>query len=498
MDSKASPLHIQYSEDGSQSPQHQQPLQLSVATLISLYLITGAISPALIDFLRISGAMSDYPPTLLPMLSNTLGMALVGQLKQTQLKIRTISFSPKKNIKSLSCCSPFAGSSRSRSNDKTSHHQLVSDEADDKQSPAVVAGSSVSPIGKRRVINEIENSEFALNASKDDDYQSSNIAKEVTGNGYDRESGSRNLDVPVDKSSLQDDRVSLTITKATTLDFVSNVMVTAGLLWTGSGTFSVIASSGVAWTAIICHFLGQKLSLSQQSGILVVTLGLILNGLGNTKLFASMSATTLSESDADNLLSQSSSDQVITDTFTPHTFFLGCILVLVGTILHSAMFVFCEAQLKFHTVDRFQLCGSMGTNEFFALMLWNILLSFAWGGPYNLYIRPIEEHATTPEFNLFLMTTLVVCNATHAYSFFSLLDKMGSISMGILKGVLSITVFAIASLLYCGIESTQCVTFIKAASILMVVGGSILYSLSSTSSSVMNFSPRASKRAQIV
>ena len=188
--------------------------------LVVLYVVTGILQPTLVDFIKYQGgAGRPEPPLLLPTLSTTLAMALVGVL-------------------------PLGSSAIV--NTATGH-----------------AAGHVDNLSKKKKI---------------------------------RFSGglSRGLFV------------------AAAIDLLSGLLLTAGLLLTGSSVFVVIYGSNTLWTAVLAWCLSKKQqSVGQWMGIGILSIGLLVNAAGNHSLGGTAALDGL----------------------------WGSALVLAGTLLHSLYFI---------------------------------------------------------------------------------------------------------------------------------------------------------------
>ena len=70
---------------------------------------------------------------------------------------------------------------------------------------------------------------------------------------------------------------------------------------------------------------------------------------------------------------------------------------------------------------------------------------------------------------------LIVVNGIHAAAFFFLLQKSGAVSMGVLKGVMTLSVFVFAAIFLCRFQPEQCINPFKLASCVLIVTGSFVY-----------------------
>jgi len=71
-------------------------------------------------------------------------------------------------------------------------------------------------------------------------------------------------------------------------------------------------------------------------------------------------------------------------------------------------------------------------------------------------------------------------NFVHAATFFFLLTWIGAVSAGVMKGVQAAAVFCLAHLLYCQQDQSQCFTYLKATSLVVVITGVMGYAYATT------------------
>jgi len=281
-----------------------ETLKSGLLVWVPLYCVTGVIQPILVDYVRYNGGTNDWPPTLLPLLANALGMALV-------LKLANIT------------------------NVKLSHNQ--------NNGRSLVRKRRNSGEWIFRYLSRTEKRRFII---------------------------------------------------ATMLDFGSAACTITGLLLVGSGIYTIIYSSGTAWTAVISWIYGKELHQGQWMGVFIVTLGLALNSYGIVDDFGDFSQRLL----------------------------LGSLVLFLGTVLHSASFVYNEAQIlpkrndAVTQISPFLLCAIMGQLETICLIFWNTVLIGLYGFT-SLY--------TVTSSVLCCYMILVLSNAVHALAFFAMLGQLG-------------------------------------------------------------------------
>lgn len=253
------------------------------------------------------------------------------------------------------------------------------------------AMASLMVIGFKGVCNTLWTTHTAVEATRDGEGRTRPSASAAT-----PRAGERRLNF----ASIR------TVLIGACIDFSSGALLTTGLLMLGGGIFVVIYSSTTVWTAMWATCTGQSLSLSRWAGVLLVTSGMALSASGN-----------LAEVEGDVAATM----QVV----------IGCAVLVAGTMLHAAMFVYAEVVATRAGMDLLVLCASMGTVETAVLVLWNVLL-LVWRGP-ALYVDPGTQADGTKL--VLLYGALVVANAVHAWSFFTMLARVGAVSSAVMKGL---------------------------------------------------------------
>lgn len=231
-----------------------------------------------------------------------------------------------------------------------------------------------------------------------------------------------------------------------------------GLISAGSGVFIVIYSSCTAFTAIFSRvFLHRKLRGLQWLAIALVCAGLATSYFG--------------VSHAPGAETASSSMRTL----------FGVFFSLLGSFLHSAVFVLTDAFLSSNTHTKsWQLCSYVGRTEVAGLLLWNAC-GYAYASTHGgswFHLSDAAWSADAVPVTLCLFGALWAVNCLHAACFFDLIGAIGSVSAAVLKGVQTVSVYALSALLFCQYQQSQCFTPVKALSMVIVVVGTSLYSLS--------------------
>jgi hypothetical protein len=250
---------------------------------------------------------------------------------------------------------------------------------------------------------------------------------------------------------------------ATAIDLVAGWLCAAALVQVGSGVYTVINSSTTAWTAVISWVLGKPLSTGQWAGIGLVSLGLLVHAVG--VVGDSYGADSAAESRA---------------------LALGIATLLAGTVCHAGAYVFNERTIARH-ISAFELCGSIGAIESALLVTYvvgGVALRLLGGQTASEALVGgglLEgELACAGGQIAALYAALVTASALHALAFFSILGRIGAVATGVLKSMLSVSVFGLASSLFCGsgvgsAARNSCITPVKVAAIAVVLLGSLAY-----------------------
>jgi len=218
----------------------------------------------------------------------------------------------------------------------------------------------------------------------------------------------------------------------------------AGNMHAGSSIFAVVYQSVTIWSAVFSRvLLDKKLNLDQWLGVWLVFLGLAMTGLG----------------------ARSSGDAVLK----------GAIMVLLGAGMHALTHVMSEAlsssKSKYEKVHPALNCCVQGITSTIVVGAWQVFYTLREDVWENQVMAPAREAGTTLTQAVMLLGAVAIGNLVHAGAFFFLLAHIGAISASVLKAVQAVAVFVLAHLLFCGIDPAQCITSLKALSLLVVLLG---------------------------
>lgn len=227
------------------------------------------------------------------------------------------------------------------------------------------------------------------------------------------------------------------------LDASATSLVTIGLVNVGSATYTVIYSSAAAWTALLSVYYGRKLGSMQVLGVILVSCGLLLNGVGHVF-----------------------EDE--TRTESGMMIFVGsCVALLMGTILHSVVMVQIEETSRESKGRTLRLATEMGKAEVGMWVMWNFARVMVVGVDRSMPMGACLGYAL-----------LSLNQAVHALAFFNVIGSLGAVGSAVLKGFLALNTFGLAAALFCEKgHSEQCLTPLKTASMLLVFIGGLMFGL---------------------
>ena len=232
------------------------------------------------------------------------------------------------------------------------------------------------------------------------------------------------------------------------IDLCSGILCFTGLVSAGSAIFTVVYSSVTAWTAVFSWlFFGRELHYMQWSGVSLVMLGLIGSSLGSSSLGAT---------DSEDVG-------------------MGILMILVGSMFHSLYYIVSESILKDDNPIAPEFLGSFqGLFGTVVFGLWQVLYTAPrWDA---LITDEIAAHHGSITQIWTAYAGLIVVNFVHGVCLFHMLKTVGSTTTGVLKGIISVLVFVFSHYAFCSLQQSQCFTYSKGASLVVVVVGVLCYS----------------------
>jgi drug/metabolite transporter (DMT)-like permease len=233
-------------------------------------------------------------------------------------------------------------------------------------------------------------------------------------------------------------------------DTVSASMNYAGASLAGPLVFAVVYSSVTVWTAVFSRIvLGRTMCVGQWGSVLVVFLGLTVAARDSHAMGSSV--------------------------------WLGCILVLVGSMMHALTYIFCEAIMTVgpDVLTLTQNCAIQATVAWTVLGIWQLVYTVPhWT---EAIARPVEEAGTSVAVALLLLLLFAFCNWVHSITFYKTLIHFpgGATSAGVMKGLQAVLVFLFTDWVFCGRTGGEemCFSTSKLISLLAVTGGVVTYGI---------------------
>ncbi|GIQ83026.1 hypothetical protein KIPB_004272 [Kipferlia bialata] len=232
------------------------------------------------------------------------------------------------------------------------------------------------------------------------------------------------------------------------VDVIASTVVIFGQLWVGSAMYTIVYSSVPIWAAIGSRILvGRKLTNQQWAFI-----GTVVTGLG------------ISGVDALN----QPGDRMVA----------GCVVTLIGTIMHSGTYFLAEAVLRRpdqRPLHPQRYCGLVGIFDVLWLMLYVLIYTVPrW---QELVIDPITDAGSHYSAIWLLYGILTLVDTVHSGCFYTMLGVIGSVSMAVYKTVASVGVFLGSALFFCSVDPAECMTGYKVASLIVVLVGVVGYAV---------------------
>lgn len=229
------------------------------------------------------------------------------------------------------------------------------------------------------------------------------------------------------------------------IDIISQTLNLLGLLYAGSLLFTILYSSCTLWTAILSYvILKRTLHPMQWLSVVTIFIGLCVASAGSI-------------ADGKNVMT-------------------GSFMIVAGSIFHSLTYILSE-KLMIQNSDPIppeSLSYIMGITGTVVYSLWQVMYTIP---NYQLLILdPIASHHGSLPTIFMTFPILILINFIHAFCFFNLLGVVGATTTGVLKGINSVMVFVLSHVAFCSIQQSQCFTYGRALSLVVVVVGVVGYS----------------------
>lgn len=227
-------------------------------------------------------------------------------------------------------------------------------------------------------------------------------------------------------------------------EIIGDNLLFTGLVFAGSGVYTVIYSSVTVFVALIRIFwLNRPLTLGQWVSIIAICCGL--------------AATCISSRDHG------------TDVI------LGVILTFAGSVSMAVMYVVCEHLLSTpsapppESVSMFVgLVGSVVMTGYAGVRVFPHRQSFL--------LDPVAEKGGHVATIVGLFALVIVCDFGHYMAFYRICTG-NAVSAGVNKAVQSIGIFGLSAILFCNEQESQCFNWVKGMAAVVVGGGVIGYNV---------------------
>lgn len=268
-------------------------------------------------------------------------------------------------------------------------------------------------------------------------------------------------------------------------DVVSQALCMVGLVYAGSSIYIVIYSSttvfAAMWSKII---LSKSLSSHQWIGVCIMVFGLGVTALKDLEVPSTPAEMSVHHDDL-----------------------IGICCILIGASVHALTWILIEKYTQSYiTSDHIDMnrdidienesgkygemedlehtgkvktpapeliCSIMGWYGCAIYGFWQVVYTLPH---YNeLLLEPIQQkNGNFVEIELAFAMLIFVC-FIHAIAFYSLLQRIGAVSTGVMKGIQTISVFVISHFAFCKYQESQCFTRLRGASLILVIIGIFCY-----------------------
>ncbi|KAF8821293.1 transporter/permease protein [Cardiosporidium cionae] len=230
-------------------------------------------------------------------------------------------------------------------------------------------------------------------------------------------------------------------------DLAHQLIEKIGLIYAGSGVYTIAASSSTVWIAALSFMLlHRKISFYKWVGVLSICFGL------------SLKAFQFSISQGENEI-------------------VGALLTVFAAFLHGLSFVINEA---FMTGDD-PIAGPnlvlmTGMISSALLSIWTAVWTIPrWDTLFNKNIAAAGGSSTVAVTCFFL---LLLCSYVRSTILWYLIKHMGAVSSSILKGIRNPAVFFLSHIFFCHLEKSQCLSVLKSVAAIVCASGVMIYSFS--------------------
>jgi len=176
--------------------------------------------------------------------------------------------------------------------------------------------------------------------------------------------------------------------------------------------------------------------------------------------------------------------------------FRGSCMIFVGSSIHALGYVVSELIMT-RGKNRITVRANtaiQGLVACVALAFWQLF--YTRPRFMKLIREPMKQAGTSRQQALFVFLAIAFANFIHALSFMYTLRHFpgGAVSAGVLKGLQAVLVFLTTSAVFCGTDAggeEMCFNLAKLLSLVVVVGGSLIYGKATEVQSKQQFNQKA-------
>ena len=273
-------------------------------------------------------------------------------------------------------------------------------------------------------------------------------------------------------------------------DVLSSVLHMIGLNLAGPTQLVFVYSSITISTAVTSRvILKRHLSSSQWISLILIAVGMNLSGAMKSLpgTFAGpgvVSTAPIGRSDIDtwNGTTTQASTLIVSDApgiseyFGLSTESVGVVMIACAALVHPFCLVLTEMLLTDpeNSIAEEVLCATVGIAGLCVFGIYELLFTIPrW---QTLVTQDILAHHGSVPLICCAYALLVLNSLAHTLCFFHFIRLLGSVSITVVKGLQGVLLFACSHVLYCGAtHPSQCWSRLKAASMLVILSGVILY-----------------------
>jgi hypothetical protein len=157
----------------------------------------------------------------------------------------------------------------------------------------------------------------------------------------------------------------------------------------------------------------------------------------------------------------------------PDYILFGSFVILIGTVLIALAYVLDEKIVEEFAISGESLCVYTGIfSSFYTLCYMGVYTVPRWE---TLMSDQVREAGGSWDQIAFVFGCVCFFAYLHNISYFYIVEKIGSLTAGVLQSLRAVLVFYFSSLLYCSSHTEQCLTMGKSLSAFVVIIGVVSF-----------------------